>query len=95
VAFGLGLAIAVVALPIPLVHLVLVPAALVLGIIFGVVRLQQREVFRAVEARCPYCGSPQSFSVMGRFKLPKQLSCASCHRQLLLKSTSERPHSPT
>jgi|SRR5919112_719645 hypothetical protein len=95
VALGLGLAVAVIALPIPLVHLILVPAALVLGIVFGLVRLQQRQVFRTVHASCPFCGNEQSFTVMGRFKLPKQLSCGLCHRQLLLKPTSEQLHSPT
>ena len=95
VAFGLGLAVAVVALPIPLVHLILVPAALILGVVFGMVRAQQQQVFRTVQARCPFCGNQQSFSVMGRFRLPKQLSCAACHRQLLLQPTSEQPHSPT
>ena len=47
VIIGISLAVAVVAIPIPLVHLVLVPGALVLGIIFSLVKLSQHEIFRS------------------------------------------------
>lgn len=84
VIIGISLAVAIVAIPIPLVHLVLVPGALVLGVIFSLVKLSQNEIFRTVRGRCPYCAADQSFTVMGRFKLPKKLYCKSCQQELTL-----------
>lgn len=79
------LLVALVAIPIPLVHFVLVPGALLLGIGLAVRRLGQAEIFREVQGRCPFCGAEQSFSVMGRFRLPKTLHCSSCRRELVLE----------
>jgi hypothetical protein len=94
--FGLGVAVAIIAIPIPIVHLVLVPAAAVLGIVFALGKLNQREVFRHAQGRCPFCRMEQSFTVMGRFRLPMKLHCGSCHRELVLGvPTSALPHSPT
>jgi hypothetical protein len=93
--FGLGVVLALIALPIPLVHFVLVPAALVLGAALALVRLRQSRIFRRAQGSCPFCGTEQSFTVMGKFKLPKKLSCSSCHRQLILEPTTVPPRSPT
>jgi hypothetical protein len=84
VVFLAFLLIAVGAIPIPLVHFVLVPLALLLGIGFGANRLRQHEIFRQVEGRCPFCGTQQSFTVMGSFHLPKRLHCGNCQRELEL-----------
>ena len=81
---GAGVIAALIALPIPLVHFVFVPGALIAGITMAAIRMRQQEVFRSAEGACPYCGAEQQFSVMGRFKLPKQLHCTSCQRQLTL-----------
>jgi hypothetical protein len=95
IIFGLGVALALIALPIPLVHFVLVPAALLLGGVLALIRLRQKQIFHSVQGNCPFCGTHQRFSIMGKFKLPKQINCGSCQRQLLLEPTSESPHSPT
>ena len=95
ITFGLGVALALIAIPIPLVHFVLVPAALLLGGILALVRIRQQQIFRAAQGVCPFCGTQQSFSVMGKFKLPKRLDCGTCQRQLMLEPTSEPPRSPT
>lgn len=96
VAAGLSLLVAIIAVPIPLVHFVLVPGALLLGIGFAIVRLRQHEIFRTARGRCPFCGMEQDFSVMGSFRLPKQLHCLSCQRQLTLESPTTAPRrSPT
>src|SRR6267142_5483055 len=96
IIFGLGLVLALIAIPIPLVHFILVPAALLVGAVLAIVRLGQAEVFRSAKGRCPFCGQEQSFSVMGRFRLPKKLYCSSCQRQLLLEEpTTVPPRSPT
>jgi hypothetical protein len=82
-----GLAVAAVALPIPLVHLVLVPVALLLSIPIGILRLRQREIFRSAEGTCPFCGTPQRFGLAGRgFRLPREVFCRNCGRALDLGS---------
>jgi hypothetical protein len=82
-AGGAGLALALIALPIPLVHFVLVPAALLLGITFGVVRLKQQEIFSSAEGVCPFCGTRQRLGLAGRvFRLPRRVFCSNCQREL-------------
>jgi hypothetical protein len=85
-ALGLvtGLAVAVVALPIPIVHLILVPGGLILGVVLALRRLGQGQTFRGAAGRCPYCGTEQRFTLIGRFHLPKTLYCSSCQRELYL-----------
>jgi hypothetical protein len=93
---GAGIVAAVIFIPVPLVHLIVVPGALVLGFILALVRLQQGEIFRSVAGRCPFCGSEQRFTALGRFRIPKTLNCSSCQRQLVLEEpTSEAQRSPT
>ena len=83
IAFTIGVAAAVIALPIPLVHLVLVPTALLLGIVIAALRLGQREVIRSAEGACPYCGTQQRLGLAGRvFKLPRRVHCQQCQRAL-------------
>lgn len=86
VVFAAFLAVALIALPIPIVHFVLVPAGLLLAVVLGLLRLREAEIFRTVDGRCPFCGTEQSFSVLGRFRLPRRLDCASCGRRLSLES---------
>ena len=92
----LWLSAALIAIPIPIVHFILVPGALLVGAVLALIRLGQAEIFRTAKGRCPFCGKEQSFSVMGRFKLPKKLYCSSCQRQLLLEEPTIAPQrSPT
>src|SRR4051812_47737493 len=80
---GAGLALALIALPIPLVHFVLVPAALLLGITMGAIRLGQREIFSSAEGVCPFCGTGQRLGLSGRvFRLPRRVYCSNCQREL-------------
>lgn len=85
---GISLVAAMIALPIPLVHFVFVPGVLVAGIVLSIVRLRQGEIFRSASGPCPYCATEQSFTVMGRFRLPKKLHCEACHRQLVLEGAT-------
>jgi hypothetical protein len=84
--FGAFIAVALIALPIPIVHFVVVPAGLLLAVALGALRLREAEIFRGVEGRCPFCGTEQSFAVLGRFRLPRRLDCASCRRALTLEA---------
>jgi hypothetical protein len=56
---GAGLVAALIALPIPLVHFVFVPGAVITGLTLGILRVRQREIFESAEAACPYCGTAQ------------------------------------
>lgn len=80
---GAGLLLALIALPIPLVHFVLVPAALLLGMTFGTIRLRHREIFASAEGTCPFCGTRQRLGLAGRvFRLPRRVFCNNCRREL-------------
>ena len=82
-AFAAGAALALIAIPIPLVHLVLVPGALLLGMVFAALRLSQREIIRSAEGSCPYCGTAQRLGLAGRvFRLPREVFCSNCRRPL-------------
>jgi hypothetical protein len=80
---GAGLVAALIALPIPLVHFVFVPGAVLTGLTLGVIRVRQREIFESAEGPCPYCGTPQRLGLAGRtFRLPRVVHCHNCRRQL-------------
>jgi hypothetical protein len=86
VVFGAFVAVAVIAIPIPIVHFVLVPGGLLLAVALGAVRLGQGRIFRGAQGRCPFCGTEQQFPLFGRFRLPRQVHCISCHRRLMLEA---------
>ena len=88
VMLGASVGVALVALPIPIVHFILVPGSLLAGIILAGNRLTMSEVFRRAAGRCPFCGTEQSFSVIGRFRLPKSAHCVNCGRILSLETQS-------
>jgi len=86
VTFGAFVAVALIALPIPIVHFVVVPGGLLLAFVLGGLRLREDQIFRGAEGQCPLCGTAQSFPLFGRFRLPKDLPCANCGRKLTLES---------
>lgn len=80
---GAGFVAALIALPIPLVHFVFVPGAVLAGLTLGIMRVQQREIFESAEASCPYCATAQRLGLAGRaFRLPRVVHCHNCRRQL-------------
>jgi hypothetical protein len=90
--FAAALALALIALPIPLVHLVLVPGSLLLGLVLATSRLGQREVFRSAEGTCPFCGTAQRLGLAGRvFRLPREVFCRNCQRALDLGGEEPGP----
>src|SRR4051812_43257286 len=83
VALGAGGVLAVIALPIPLVHFVLVPGALLFGLIFAAMRLGKGQVIGWAEGACPYCGAHQRLALAGRvFRWPREVFCEKCSRPL-------------
>jgi hypothetical protein len=83
-AFAAGLAVAILAVPIPIVHFVLVPGAFLGGLGMALNRLRQGETFRSAKGGCPYCGAEQTFTLFGGFHLPKRLNCGACQRDLYI-----------
>ena len=86
VVFGTFVAVAIVALPIPIVHFMLVPGGLLLAVVLGGLRLREHAIFRDVSGGCPFCGTQQHFPLYGRFRLPKDVHCANCRRKLTLET---------
>jgi hypothetical protein len=83
----IGLAVAIAVLPIPVVHFAVPPAALVGGLIMGMRRLGQRELFVTAHGPCPFCGTEQTLGVNGSaFRLPRSLKCRSCLRLMTLET---------
>jgi hypothetical protein len=83
---GYGLIAALIALPIPVVHFMLVPGSLLVGGLMGAIRLAQREIFRSAEGPCPFCGTRQKLALAGKsFRLPLRLHCNHCGRELDLQ----------
>jgi hypothetical protein len=86
--FGTFIAVAIIAIPIPIVHFVVVPGGLLLAFLLGAVRLREGAIFRGVRGKCPFCGTEQQFPLYGRFSLPKSLHCSNCGRKLTLDEGS-------
>lgn len=85
---ALGVGVALIVLPIPIVHLFVPPLALIGGVAVGVRRLGQRELFVSVRGTCPCCGTEQSFGLSGaRYRVPQELKCRSCLQLLQLDET--------
>ena len=88
VILGAAFGVALVALPIPIVHFILVPGSLLGGLVLAGNRLTVSEIFRHAAGPCPFCGTEQTFPLMGRFRLPKNAHCVNCGRNLSLEDRS-------
>jgi hypothetical protein len=88
-AVGTGLAVAVLVLPVPIVHFAVPPFSIVAGLVIGVRRTLQREVVTSARGRCPFCGAEQTLGLNGgRLHLPRDLKCRSCLQLLTLESAA-------
>jgi hypothetical protein len=88
IMMGAGLTVALVALPIPLIHLFLPPAALLGGMALAIRRLGQGAVFQRAEGPCPFCLTPQRLNLAGSpFSLPRSITCSSCLQPLSLEES--------
>jgi len=83
--FGLALTAALIMLPIPIIHIIGPPAAIVTGLVLGLRRLGEGEIFVSAEGECPFCHQHQRLGLAGsRFRLPCSLICSSCRQPLEL-----------
>ena len=84
---GLGLIVAVVLLPVPVIHLAGIGIFIAcLGIAAWQLRAGLR--VRAVSGPCPHCGHQQQFWLglnVGPMKFPKGTSCEKCTKTLTIE----------
>lgn len=84
---GLGLVVAVVLLPVPVIHLAGI-GILVACLGMAVWQLRPGPRVRAVQGPCPHCGHEQRYWLglnVGPMTLPKNTSCESCARMLTIE----------
>ncbi len=80
-----GLGVAILVLPIPVVHFAVPPLALIAGVVIGARRISQRELFTSARGRCPFCGTEQSLGLTGSaYRLPRSIKCHACLRAMTL-----------
>ena len=95
VPLGAGVGAALVTLPIPLVHLVFPPVALMMGVLGSAWRFRQREVFQRAEANCPFCQTRQRLNLAGSgFRLPQAITCVQCLQPLRLETDQDPARQP-
>jgi hypothetical protein len=84
---AVGLGMALVTLPIPLVHLFFPPAALVAGVVLGVRRGLTRELFHRASGPCPFCAVDQRLGLTGSsYRVPRSVKCSHCLQPLTLQA---------
>jgi hypothetical protein len=82
-AVGIGVLIALMVLPIPIVHFAVPPMAILGGCVVGIRRLLQKEIITGARGVCPFCGAEQTLGLSGSsFHLPRDLKCRSCLKLL-------------
>jgi hypothetical protein len=87
-AFGMALAAALIMLPIPIIHIIGPPAAIVIGLVLAIRRLGEGEIFVSAEGPCPFCQESQRLGLAGsRYRVPCTLSCSSCRQPLQLQAS--------
>lgn len=81
----IGLGVALLVLPIPVVHFAVPPMAILGGVAVGVRRFLQREIITAARGPCPFCGTDQTLGLSGAtYRVPRDLKCRACLQLLTL-----------
>lgn len=77
----IGVVVTLIVLPIPIVHLIIPPIALIGGLIYGGLRTTQGEIITAAHGPCPFCGTDQTFGLTGSpYRMPVDLTCHACRK---------------
>lgn len=88
---GLGLIVAVVLLPVPVIHLAGI-GFLIACLALATWQLRPGPRVRSVEGPCPHCGHEQAYWLglnLGPMHFPKDSSCASCTKTLTIEGQFE------
>ena len=67
---------------IPVAHFLLVPGFALFGAFTFFERLGARQVVTAAHGTCPDCGREQKLEIGGRWRVPRDITCAYCQRSL-------------
>lgn len=76
---------AIVGIFVPILHFVIVPAALTAIFVLGVREMMTAQSFVVEDLKCPHCQTP--FSEKEFARLPKRLTCMSCRISSTLESS--------
>jgi hypothetical protein len=80
---------AIVAVFLPVLHFVLVPALLVGGPLYAMVMMRERVTVLGAEGDCPACGAAQHPLLKAGASDRMEFRCEGCRRALLLKLPAE------
>lgn len=81
----IGLGIAIMVLPIPVVHFMVPPLAILGGIVLGFRRAATREIILSAHGPCPFCGTNQTLGLNGTaYRMPRTLHCRSCRKDFVI-----------
>lgn len=75
---------ALLALPVPVVHLIMVPLCLFLGFASGIWKLRQKIEVNAPGLKCPNCKAPQAL-MSGLVQWPYRGYCSQCRSQFIVR----------
>lgn len=77
----IGLGIAILVLPIPVVHFMVPPLAILGGIVMGFKRAATKEIILSAHGPCPFCGTSQTLGLNGTaYSMPRNLHCRNCRK---------------
>ncbi len=77
----IGLGIAILVVPIPVVHFMVPPLAILGGIAIGLRRMTTKDVILSAHGPCPFCGTNQTLGLTGSaYTMPRNLHCRSCRK---------------
>jgi hypothetical protein len=68
---------------VPVLHFFLVPAALILGMVFSIRQFSFRSALSSGDVICPECGANISLN-LAPFNWPKRQQCQSCQARILM-----------
>ncbi len=88
-ALGLGAGIALLMLPIPIVHFAGVPGGLLFGLVAAADQFATPEILREADGACPHCDTAQRFLVgtgLRKVGLPTQVFCKQCGKPSTLEA---------
>lgn len=81
---GIGLALTIVAIFIPIAHFVLVPLGLLVSVLLVISAMNQSGVIESGTATCPSCNATISIYRRSK-KFPFTDICESCHRSVTIQ----------
>jgi hypothetical protein len=78
---------ALLSAPIPVWHLVGVPAFLIAAVVLGIRRLRQDRFVESVSGTCPACREPVDYSVPDGARFPETFPCPRCNEFVRLQES--------